>query len=165
MVQKLKSALKNPPLRLALKAALFGSALFGSAPAALRRSVRREQAALFFALFVLLYSPNPAPRFLRFFSGFALPPLRRCFSQERVACRRGNSVFVLIFVLLLGTKDLVFAKRRRFFAAVNLLFGGFFCFSAEKHRIFLNTFGFYGFFLLFKDALNFMAPYFPRRHF
>ncbi|MEK7520917.1 MAG: hypothetical protein AAB560_02460 [Patescibacteria group bacterium] len=174
MVQKLKSALKNPPLRLALKAALFGSALFWvrAGGFASDPSVGGAGPLLFFALFsfLLYFRRIQRPAFFGSFLVLLCAAVTTLFFLKSAwLVAAGIAFFVLIFVLLLGTKDLVFANRPAiFYAAVNLLFLAVFSlfFLAEKTSYFFVEYFavFTASFLLLKDTLNFMAPYFPRRH-
>ncbi|MBI5147984.1 MAG: hypothetical protein HZA37_02425 [Parcubacteria group bacterium] len=189
MVQRLKSVLRNPPLRLALKAALFGLALFwvGSSGLIADPSTGRVGPLLFFVfLSSLLYFrriQHPA-----FFGSFlvlicaaviALFFLKGGFGaltaggwlapQNAGLAVAGILFFVLTFILLLGTKDLVFANRPAvFYAAANLLFVAVFSlfFLAEKTSYFFIEYFlvFAASFVLFKNIFNFLAPYFPRRH-
>ncbi len=159
---------------MALKAALFGLALFwtGASGFAAAPSVGRAGPFLFFAFlsFFLYFRRTQRPAFFgSFLVLFCASVAALFFLKSGWLLIAGVLFFVLIFVLLLGSKDLVFANRpAAFYAAVNLLFLAVFSlfFLAEKTSYLLvkHFAVFAASFILFKGIFNVMAPYFPRRH-
>ena len=112
MVQKVKIGFKDPPLRLALKSGVVRLGfVFGLARRAALPPIRpRRGAPLCFSpfSFCFIFAESSAP-LSSVLSGFAYAsPLRRCFFRAAWLVAAGIAFFVLIFVLLLGTKDLVF---------------------------------------------------------